>query len=177
MDTKFRNLQLTNGPGSLEIWLATVRKIIGPGIRDLTCLDLCCNEMTGTRLLPFKDTQAVDLVDWPTRPREYPFVCRDALDFCELTHARYFDVAICSDGIEHLSDKRGRRLIEEAKRISDITIFFTPLGPYMLDPTATSPDAHKSSWLPEDFPSDWHFHIFPEWHTIMKLGAFFAWKV
>ncbi len=169
--------------GSLELWLKVVREIIGQPTETLSLLDLCCNECTATASLKWDHHVAVDVVDWPTRKRVDSFFLRDAVAFLadEGGLSGYgdgrFDVCICSDGIEHLTKQNGLKLLTEVPRVARLSILFTPLGPYMLDPTATHPDAHKSAWLPEELEAlGWQTKSFPAWHPTLNVGAFFAWK-
>lgn len=157
-----------------EKYLSILRRIIGP-TQDKTFLDLCCGEMTHTRELKFKRSVHVDVVDWPTRPKEFDFRRESVLD-CKFS-ACEFDVCLCSDGIEHLDINDGLLLIMKMSTWSTVPIIFTPLGSYMVNPTATDPDSHKSGWLPSDFERfGWLTEAHPDWHPTLGVGAFFAWR-
>jgi hypothetical protein len=162
--------------GSLELWLEIVRGIVGRPTDGLTLLDLCCNECTSTGKLKFKRHIGVDVVDWATRPEHVHFYKSDVLRAFPYQQEP-FDVCICSDGIEHLPKEGGYALIANMAVLSRLAIIFTPLGPYMLNPDATDPDAHKSAWTPEEFEAmGWDVIAFPRWHPTLNVGAFFATK-
>lgn len=161
--------------GSLELWLAVVRRLAGQPMEGLSLLDLCCNECTGTKELKCQRHIGVDVVDWVTRPRGVDFREMDVMDSFRLWRDREFDLCICSDGIEHLSRRDGLLMLAEMERVARLAIVFTPLGPYMLDEQATHPDAHKSAWVPEDMKG-WEAEVYPNWHRALGVGAFFAWK-
>ena len=162
--------------GSFQLWVDTVRGITGP-TEELSMLDLCCGEMSATRLIKWKTVSAVDVVDYPNRPREYIFWKQDVLD--PLMSADGFDVCICSDGLEHFTREQGYRLLVNMERWAKLPIVFTPTGQpeSELEPNSTHPDAHKSSWLPAHFIGiGWHTKLFPDWHPTIGLGGLFAWK-
>ena len=164
--------KLSNDEGNGDLQLRVLLDIIGT-TTDKSFLDLCCGEMTITRSLHFKESLHLDVVDEPLRPRHFNFM---RCDIMEAKFPRRYDVAYCGDGIEHLSREDGLCLINELPVVADIAILFTPLGPYCLDPAATSPHAHKSAWWPNDFPEDWSTWVFPNWHPTLGIGAFFAYK-
>lgn len=163
--------------GSLELWVETVKRLVGRPTKELSLLDLCCGEMTGTRLLDFHSTLGVDVKDWPQRWNGARFTKSDVLNKLAELPASLFDVALCSDGIEHLPDGDGLHLITQMERVAQLAIIFTPLGPYLTgqgDPN--SPDSHKSAWMPSDFQDlGWKTLAFPNWHMGLGVGAFFAW--
>lgn len=165
--------------GSLELWLEVVRGIIGRPTEDLTLLDLCCGECTGTSLLQCKFHVGIDVVDWPTRPLLSQYLKCDALDFCLFSlEGFHFNLCICSDGLEHLPREAGLKLLKALPAfVAPLSIIFTPIGPWKLDADATHPDTHKSAWLPEELEAiGWNVVAFPNWHQTLGVGAFFASK-
>lgn len=161
--------------GSGELYLSILRRIIGP-TDDKTLLDLCCGEMTQTRHLKFKGVLGVDLIDWPNRPEQFTCWVRDVRGLDKISPIP-FDVALCSDGIEHLQKKDGVELVKDMERHARLPIIFTPLDAYKLNPDSTDPDIHKCVWKPEEFEAmGWTTEVFPKWHESLGIGAFFAWK-
>ncbi len=163
-----------NGGG--ELYLQILNRIIGP-TEDKTLLDLCCGAMMHTRLMKFRESLHIDVRDWPERPREFGFICADVRN---ITLNRTYDVALCSDGIEHLSKKDGLELLDNMERWSKLPIIFTPLGEQRIVPGSTDPDDHKSGWTPEEFTArGWLTEVYPTWHVGeggWGCGAFFAWR-
>lgn len=161
--------------GSGELYLSILRRIIGQ-TEDKTLLDLCCGEMTQTRHLKFRYVLGVDVCDWPERPKEFGFVKKD-VRFMEIAQTEPFDVAICSDGIEHMSKPSGKLMLSDMQGWARLPIIFTPLDAYKLDPNSSDPDAHKCVWSPTEFVAmGWQTESYPEWHEELSIGAFFAWK-
>lgn len=155
-------------------YLAKLREIIGP-TEDLYFLDLCCGECTHTRELKFATHYGVDLIDWPKRPSRIGF---EQLDVTKWPGPKMFhDVALCSDGIEHMTKRDGLRLLLNMLRWARLPIIFTPMGRYLVDERATDPHTHKSGWTADEFRAmGWKAEEFPFWHPTLNLGAFFAWK-
>jgi hypothetical protein len=173
------NQRIDPRTGSFELWEEVVRSIVGEPTELLSLLDLCCNECTATSRLGCQHHVAIDLVDWPTRVGTPLFVKDDALLYAQTSNSGSFDLCICSDGIEHLTREDGRKLLREMDRVvgGGTAIIFTPLGPYMLDPTAIHPDAHKSAWTPAELGElGWNTITFPNWHPALGIGAFFAFR-
>ena len=151
-----------------------MRSIIGPITPELKVLDLCCCEMTGTQRL-FERVTAIDVVDWKTRPARHDFTLADGLVYLLTCGDHRFDVAICSDGIEHFSKARGWEVLAEMQRVARLSIIFTPLGNFCADENATHPDHHKSAWWPHEFARvGWDTLVYPNWHATWNHGAFFA---
>ena len=162
--------------GSLELYLSVLRRIIGDRERN-SFLDICCGEMTATRHLHFDNSLHIDIVDWGTRPPAFNFKRGDALKLLSAIDDKSYGVALCSDGIEHLRVWQGHELIDHMERIAYLPIIFTPIGEVNVDLDATHPDAHKSGWDPSDFQViGWRTEVYPNWHSTMGHGAFFAWK-
>lgn len=170
-------IETSNQPGNLELYLLTLRNIIGCPEKDVSMLDLCCAEMTITKTLHFRESVHVDVVDWKTRPDNAKFIQSDALDFISKQPSDFFDVCLCSDGIEHLTKARGFDLLKEMSRISKrVAIIFTPDCEMGLYPESVDPDVHKSQWYPTELNDlGWDVHHFTRWHDVWNMGAFFAW--
>jgi hypothetical protein len=166
--------------GSFQLWVDTVRGITGP-TEELSMLDLCCGEMSATRLLKWKSVTAVDVMDYPGRPQEFLFIQSNVLDIepSLFSAAGGFDVCVCSDGLEHFARDDGHRLLCRMAEWSELPIIFTPTGESSdkIDPRSTHPDTHKSSWTQEDFHSiGWETMLFPNWHPTIGLGAIFGFR-
>ena len=157
-----------DGPKYIRI----ISAIIGNQIENQSLIDLCCAECTITKQLPFKNKTYVDVLAW--NPNVPNFIQTDVLGDHEVFNNHY-DVANCSDGIEHLRPEQGQLLIERMNKLANKQILFTPLGPYLVEPNSTIPESHKSAWYPEDFPG-FAAITCPNWHPTLNVGAFFVWK-
>jgi hypothetical protein len=164
--------------GSGELWLDIMRIICGdtPRKKYSSMCDLMCHRIPYTPKLGFWDRVFVDIQD---RELDFPnekllnFVQMDAIDFLKQNTAHY-DVAICSDGIEHLTPMDGRELLWWMQNQSDKQVVFTPLGEYMVGVgPSDSPDSHRSGWLPDMMP-DYLSIVLPNFHSSLNVGAFFA---
>ena len=93
---------------------------------------------------------------------------------------RRFNLAVMTDVIEHLLPADADKIIVDLEPFTKATVIFTPCGPWRLDPTATDPDSHKSSWMPGDFAAkEWTVWEWPSFHGPVDgqiLGAFWAWR-
>lgn len=165
-------------PGSFDLYTATIQGIVGDTTR-LTLIDLCCGELSHVAQLPWKESMHVDVLDWPTRPKVGAFIQGDAVDVLrqELREGHRYDVALCSDGIEHMLPQRGFQLLARMATIANTAIIFTPMGNILgMNPTSMDPHQHKSAWMPDDFVElGWNVAAFGNWHFSMNAGAFFAW--
>lgn len=158
-------------------YYSVIAKAIGKPISGLSFLDLCCGEMSMTRLMKFKWSLHVDIQDFPLRPGSFPFIKSDVFDALRAISDGHFDVCFCSDGIEHFRKTDGLRLLSEMERVSKLQIIFTPLGDMWLHPESTDPHAHKTGWMPDELNNlGWTTKVFPRWHEKWNFGAFFAWK-
>jgi hypothetical protein len=164
-----------NREGSMPLWIEVFLRIVGKPSDQVSIIDLCCGRMGNTRLLKFKESIHIDVTDYPERPRGSHFLLHDVLSLPSSFNGKY-DVALCSDGIEHLSKEDGIKLISIMEKLSKTSIIFTPLGDYMVDPLAKSPENHRSGWLPNDFPSNWETQEFPNWHPTLGIGGLWAWR-
>lgn len=161
--------------GSVDLYLEILSQIIGP-TEELSFLDLCCGEMTATKRMSFASSLHIDVIDCPLRPPDAKFFHGDVLAELANIGENWFDVSLCSDGIEHLTKEAGHTLLLEMQRVSTLSIIFTPLGDMLVDTEATDPHTHKSGWIPSD-PAFrfWQTKTFPNWHPTLNHGAFFAW--
>lgn len=165
-------------PGSGEIWMDVVKAICGD-TDGKSLLDLMCYRAPHTPQLGFKTPVYVDVQD---RDFDYPrekksFVkwdVRKIMDCRLVVNNAPFDVAICSDGVEHLSKEEGRVLKNNIDFLARKSVFFTPLGPISIG-EEIGPDAHQSGWYPDDF---WGYAliVFPDFHPTLNCGAFFAFR-
>ncbi|HEY8660092.1 MAG TPA: hypothetical protein VIM07_00750 [Chitinophagaceae bacterium] len=168
-------LILENIEGSGEVYLKILKAICGD-TENKSMVDLMCHHAPYTQMLGFKTKTYIDILDRKldnTDDQKY-FICNDIFNFLKKNEIIY-DVAICSDGIEHLPKDKGFELIELMLTNSEMQIIFTPLGEYMVTvETDINPDSHKSGWLPEDFKG-WSSIVIPNFHPKLNTGAFFAW--
>jgi len=153
--------------------LAEIISYLSNPIQEKDMIDLCCEKARFTRGLPFKHKTFVDILDWGV---EYPgeFWRGDVLEI-----DGHWDVALALDAIEHFPVSQGLRLINKALKISDMCIFFTPLGELWVDPKdpGNDPRTHKSGWTPGDLPHDFQAFTFEKWHgPPINHGAMIFWK-
>jgi hypothetical protein len=161
--------------GSYELYEKISRSIIGPQMAEQTFIDLCCCEATVTRRYEFREKTYVDVLDcWHIPGQMHRFVQADVLGEHEIFDKQY-NIAYCSDGIEHLLKEDGFRLIEKMEKISSKQILFTPLGEYLVDASNPDPKGHKSGWHPNDFPG-FAAIVAPNYHPTLNIGAFWVWK-
>lgn len=161
--------------GSFQLWIDTVKEITGP-TESLGLMDICCGEMSVTRLLPWKTILAVDLVDYPNRPEDINFSRQDVRS---IPLYAGFDVVICSDGLEHFTKDDGYDILGRMTTWGKIAIIFTPTRQPVkeLEPESNHPDSHKSSWTPEELRDlGWKTKVFDDWHPTLDWGAMFAWR-
>lgn len=147
--------------------------LLGGKSKQLSMIDLCCDNASITGLLNFREKTFVDIrPDAPSR-RLPNFVCTDVLGEHEIFNKKY-DAAFCLDGIEHLSKKDGLRLLERMKKIASKNIIFTPLGDMDVR-EGNDPLLHHSGWLPEEF-NNYIVINFPKFHPRLNAGAFIAFQ-
>lgn len=163
-----------NAIGTIEIYMDCLRAICGK-TSGKSMVDLCCAYAPNTPRLGFEIRNYIDVIPRTLDHQEEQryFLQRDVLTFGEV--GVHYDVAICSDGIEHLTKENGLKLLEIMKCISDKQIIFTPLGPYAID-DGDNPEGHHSAWYPEEFTGEWSTICFPNYHPTLGVGAFFAWR-
>jgi len=158
--------------GSGELWLDIMRIICGD-TSDKSMVDLGCHKAPYTPLLGFKERTYVDIQDRPLDhivEQQY-FVQSDASVFLANNNKKY-DVAICSDVLEHLTIGNGCGLVEWMQLRSKKQIIFTPLGGFNITYDG-HPDSHASGWSP-DLLQACLCIILPNFHPSLGIGAFFA---
>lgn len=165
-----------NEHGCGEFYVKVFNAIAGAGTESKTLIDLCCAEATISRHFQFKEKTYVDMLDeWSIPGQMDRYIQADVLG----QHAvfdKHYDVALCSDGIEHLIKSDGLRLIERMKTISDRQILFTPLGDlWIKEQLDNDPKSHKSGWFPADFEG-FAAIVCPAYHPTLNHGAFFVWR-
>lgn len=166
-------MQITfdNIEGSEEVYLDVLNAICGD-CSENGLIDLGCCEATHTGQLKFKDSLFVDIQDRKlVNGREITKM--DVFDFLNSCVGK-IDVMTALDFIEHLTIEDGNRLIDKMIEHSKKRIIFTPLGEYLVQTGATTPDQHRSGWYPDNFPG-WNTIVFPKYHPTLGIGAFFVW--
>ncbi len=117
----------------------------------------------------------------------------DAIDALNALQDKSVDSIFLLDVIEHLEKEAGLKVVAEIERVARRqAVIFTPLGFMPQHLEANESDAwglsggkmqeHKSGWLPEDFGTQWEFHICEKYHLKdfrgefldKPYGAFFA---
>lgn len=161
--------------GSGEVYLDIMKIICGETSGKSMC-DLGCHHAPYTPMLGFSDRTYVDIQDRPldNTGEIINFIQADIFTFLGFCIKR-FDVTIASDVIEHFNLHDGYSLCSKMESVSEKQIIFTPLGKYMVDVNAKSPDAHRSGWLPSML-DDYLAIILPNFHPSLNMGAFFAVK-
>lgn len=167
-------LEYPNIAGSGEIYLDVIRAICG-GTSDKSMLDLMCHKAPYTSQLGFRDRTYVDIQDrgLDFKDEQKYFVKADVFDFLHRAE-RSWDVAICSDGIEHVFKYKGAHFVWLIEGVSEKQVIFTPTRDRNLV-NDSDPDSHKSSWTPDDFEA-YAIIEFPDFHPTLNQGAFFAFK-
>lgn len=158
--------------GSGELWLDIMKIICGDTSKQ-SMVDLGCFHAPHSPLLGFRERTYVDIQDrsFDHADEKKWFVQGDVVDFLKSTN-NFYDTAIASDLIEHLSQQRGKELLTLMEYRSNKQIIFTPLGPWMLSED-NNPDSHLSGWIPEMLP-DFISIVLPDFHPTLTVGAFFA---
>jgi hypothetical protein len=170
-------LTFPNVVGNINVYMDCLQAICGD-TTGKSMVDLMCCFAPNTPKLGFKYRRYFDIID---RKLDYPdeqqyFEKYDVLNYWFPDVSKY-DVAICSDGIEHFYPDDGKKLINVMQQISHKQIIFTPLGEiFKLHNTgADDPEAHHSLWTPDNFPG-WATLVFPDYHKVWNGGAFWAFK-
>lgn len=165
---------IPNKEGNEQIYISILQLLCGD-TSNSSMVDLMCHKAPYTPKLGFKERVYVDIQN---RALDYPeeqqyFVNKDVFEFLS-GPCKLFDVAICSDGLEHLTEERGRSFLTLMKMRSRKQIIFTPLGSYAVaDPPTENPDEHKSGWTPDMLA--WPLAIvLPDFHPQLKCGAWFG---
>ena len=167
-------INIPNIIGDGEVYLSIMNIICGD-VCDKSMIDLCCHKAPYTSRLGFKQRTYVDILDRGLDDinEQGKFVQSDVIGFLKQTNDRY-DVAICSDGIEHFLEKDGHELISLMESVSDKQIIFTPFGEVMMNIYLDNHyDTHKSGWTPDMLP-DYLSIVLPNFHPSLDSGAWFA---
>ena len=167
--------------GSGELYLKVMKAICGD-TQDKSMVDLMCHHAPYTPLLGFKDRLYLDIQNRGLDHKEEQqyFKEVDVLEYLSNSYCPYFDVSICSDGLEHLEESHGVFLLKKMYLYSSKQVLFTPFGDLLISQD-DHPDSHRSGWTPEKleyvFPGSDHFAyiVFPDFHESMNAGAFFFW--
>lgn len=169
-------LTFPNIEGNIDIYMQVLRAICGD-TAGKSMIDLMCCTAPNTPKLGFSERWYVDIMDRILdHPDEQKFFHKHNALSVHRFMAYEVDVAICSDGIEHLTVEDGHKLLEVMNLIGHKQIIFTPLGELWLEKTPSNdPEAHRSAWYPEMIPG-WASIVFPDYHKKWGVGAFFAWK-
>lgn len=168
---------VTLAAGSATLHHELLTALLPSDHAGLALLDVGCGDASVTRAMPVARRTFLDVARSPNAPE--PFVEADAIEFLE-GRASDHDLIFCLDMIEHLERPAGERLLalvtERARRLA---VFFTPLGPMLINPA--DPTGHKAGWWPEEFEAlgyrTWAFPRFhAPWLDGMVWGAFYAWR-
>lgn len=172
-------IEYPNIEGNGEIYLDVLRAICGD-TSGKSMVDLMCHKAPYTHQLGFRKRMYVDIQFRGLDDIEEECFFKES-EVCKFLNDWYrnkedvFNVAICSDGIEHLFVEDAYDLLTGMEFCSYKNIIFTPTRDFNLA-IDNNPDSHKSSWEPDDFLKRGYSVInFPDFHKQMNQGAFFAW--
>lgn len=167
--------EIGNGDIYLKILKATCGDISSKDYSSMC--DLMCHKAPYTPQLGFTDRIYIDIQDrgLDFKDEEKNFIQSDVLEYL-VSDKNYFDVMICSDGIEHLSKGKGGELLRLMTLGSSLQIIFTPIGEYLvIKDSINNPDSHYSGWTPQEFEEmGWAVIEMPMFHEELNIGAFFA---
>lgn len=160
--------------GSGELYLKVLKAICGD-TADKSMIDLMCYHAPYTSQLGFAERTYVDIQDRgiDKKDEQAYFVKADVFDYMRDAE-RAWDIAICSDGIEHLFKYKAPHFLWLMEGLSEKQIIFTPTRDKNIV-NDSDPDSHKSSWTPDDFEA-YAIIEFPDFHPTLNQGAFFAFK-
>lgn len=162
--------------GSIEVYMDVMRAICGE-TEGKSMIDLMCAFAPNTPKLGFSKRCYVDVLprELDHKEEQMFFFQMDVLKISSVWSTP-FDVAICSDGIEHLDFDQGKDLIQNMIAISHKQIIFTPLDDIfgMANDGDNDPEAHRSLWKPHDLA--WNSIVFPDYHKEWNGGAWFGWR-
>lgn len=160
--------------GSADMARTIVRSAIPKPTERLRAIDLCCNQASIVGPLQFHDITYVDIEPQPSLPVKQ-FIQADVRE-PHWIFTQKFDAAFCIDGIEHLRRIDGMRLLQRMESMAPMQLIFTPLSAFGdFNDKSTNPHIHRSLWQPWDF-AGWTKVVFPAWHALWNIGAFFAWR-
>ncbi len=167
-------INIPNVIGDEFVYLSIMNIVCGE-VANKSMIDLCCHKAPYTSRLGFKQKTYVDILDrgLDDSNEQNKFIQSDVIDFLKSTNNKY-DVAICSDGIEHFLEKDGHELVSLMESVSDKQIIFTPLGEVMMNIYLDNHyDTHKSGWVPKMLPN-YLAIVLPDFHPSLQSGAWFA---
>ena len=142
-----------------------------------SCLDIGCNHSPFVPRLGFKERKYIDIMQRELdHVEEQPFFEKaDALHY--LRKGIRYSTIYSLDQIEHVTKAYGWEQIRLMEGHSDRQIFFTPLDPWMMtDDSDDNPESHRSLWRPENFDKTWIKIVFPVYHELLHIGAWFFMK-
>lgn len=157
--------------GTPEIHLDVLKAICGD-VSDKSMLDLGCGFAPQTRQLGFRSRTYVDVVERDLG-EEMPYFLNCNILSNEYFKKEKYDVCFALDVIEHFHKDAGDYLLFLMGKQSYKQVIFTPLGAYLIGEGEPGPDMHRSGWLPSDC-KDWASIVFPNFHPILNIGAFFS---
>lgn len=171
-------LDFPNVNGDINVYMDVMRAICGD-TAGKSMIDLGCNTAPNTPQLGFEKRMYIDILPRILdHPGEQQFFHQ--MDVLKIGTLIQWDVAICSDCIEHLTLSDGVVLRKKMEDISDRQVFFTPTTDLfgMAEEGNKDPEAHRSLWTPDDmFVRSWYAKIvFPDYHKVWNGGAFFFWS-
>lgn len=171
--------------GSIEVYMDVMRAICGE-TEGKSMLDLMCCFAPNTPKLGFSSRTYIDKIarELDIKEEQEFFYPIEVSTFFREMQGLHWDVAICSDGIEHVTKEYGAGMLADMAIASDKQIIFTPLGELFMSkqPDDGDPERHRSAWYPEDFLKDEFFGypfaciVFPHYHKTWNVGAFFAFR-
>ena len=165
--------------GYSEVHLDVLKVLVGEIWRmEKDMVDLCCGFAAQTRQLQFSDKNFIDIVDRDLAEENVNFEVRDVMEFIGCRFPQKLHSTFLLDAIEHFKKEEGKKILYWMNENSERSIVFTPLGDYLIETTETNnPDSHKSGWHPEEFEENgWVTVVFPNFHKLLGIGAFFALK-
>lgn len=172
-------MQLTyNCEGNGEVHLDVLKVICGNTEGKSLC-DLCCGFASQTRQLGFTEKHFVDKVYRDLAEESKNFWHNDiAYHIGNIAGRKHYDVVIMLDAIEHFKKPIAYAYLDCMIGMAEKQIIFTPLGSYLIETTETEdPDSHKSGWWANEFEDmGWSTIVFTNFHKLLNIGAFFAWR-
>ena len=177
------NVSYPRAEGSVELWLRVVNAMVAPIAGAGGSMISYCAGDGPEKHLPIAQKTFVD--SDPQRPMPDTYgecIRKDVLDSDVRLAYRAYDLAICSDGIEHLPRQKAIKLLERMQQVATkYIIVFTPLGDLDVKDFALEASDydrrhnHHSGWNPEDVEFlGWDTFTFPRWHKDWA-GAWFGW--
>jgi len=173
-------LTFPNVFGNLEVYMDVMKAICGE-TEGRSMIDLMCAFAPNTPMLGFSKRMYIDVLprELDHKEEQKNFVQDNVLNFPPrlMKHIfnNFFDVSICSDGIEHLTREDGFKVLDIMARVSMKQIIFTPLDDLfgMAKEGDNNPEAHRSLWHPDMLP-EFNSIVFPDYHKEWNGGAWFG---